>query len=220
MKKQDTYPELTEIVRGSTYKKFFDWLYKAAQLRYTTKDHLNRLNHQFGTKKKLASLKEAGFFTAIKNGDVYVITKKARKVLSDEGYNTAILQDDFNGFSINHELKVTDCLIHLEPNDVFYYDFGYVRPDAIMIFKEPHRYKIVFLEVESEKGNWDLYLNDKKLKYMKLAEDPDIYSKWWKVMCEKLKLPYPEINQFCFWITAFVNKNGEWSGFGLFEGRV
>jgi hypothetical protein len=218
----DKYPDLESVVKGSTYKKFFDWMHIAAQLRYTTKDHLNRLNKQFGTKKKLDSLRESGFLTAIRNGDVYVITEKSRKALEIEGYNTSILQKDFNGLSVNHEVKTTDAILNIINKDqfyaVFYYDFGYVRPDAIVILRQPDAYKIVFLEVEEEKKSWQTYLDDKKQKYCRLAEDKDIYDKWWQVWSNKLKLPYPTIEQFCFWIVACTNTEGEWKGWGLFEG--
>jgi hypothetical protein len=207
----DKYSDLVQTVKGSTYKKFFDWLYMAAQLRYATKDHLNRLSKQFGTKKKLDSLRESGFLTAIRNGDVYVITPKSTKVLEDEGYNISILQKDFNGLSVNHELKITDAILTLQPYAVFYYDFGYVRPDAIVILKRDNAYKIEMLEVEEPKSNWNAYLEDKKLNYTKLASDIEIYEKWWKVWSEKLKLPYPKMDNFCFDVLLY--KDGK-------EGRL
>jgi hypothetical protein len=224
LNQSDRHPDLEPIVRGSTYKKLFDWLYKAAQLRYTTKDHLNRLNHQFGTKKKIQSLIEAGFLTAINSNQVFVITDKTRQALKDEGYNTKILQKEFNGSSVEHELKIVDALFETtlanpELHAIFYYDFGYVRPDAIVVLKKPGAYKIVFLEVEEKKDQWENYLQNKKNNYCRLAEDKDIYEKWWKVWSDKLNLPYPKKEDFCFWIVACTDTKGKWEGWGLFEGR-
>lgn len=213
MLKSDLYPELDPIARGSTYKKLFDWLYSAAQLRYTTKDHLNRLNHQFGTPKKLAKLCEAGF---LMGSEFYVITEKTRGILKAEDYNTRILQKDFNGQVAEHQLKITDFVLKImaEPHfyAVIYPNFTDLIPDACVIFKNGDLLKVEMLEVEEEKGNWLDYLTNKKTAYEKLAHDLDIYHKWWKVWSARLDLPYCQEKYFCFSIRCNAKITQDWEG--------
>lgn len=206
----DTYPELVDIVKGSTWKKFFDWLYKAAQLRYTTKDHLNALSKQFGTPKKLAKLIEAGFLTGVP----YSIAPKAKEILKAEGYNTRTLQKDFNGLELKHALKITDAVLEIMAEPYFYAviypNFTEVIPDACLVFRNSGLLKVEMLEVEAEKPNWEDYLKEKKRKYEALGTNPDIYEKWWQVKCQQLGLPYGR--EFFFSVRCNSKIVKDWSG--------
>ena len=143
--------------------------------------------------------------------------------MTNEGYNTKILQKEFNGTSLEHELKITDAVLDLmgdpEFYAVFYGNFGYVIPDAVVTYRKPDSYKIVFIEVEEPKPDWFDYMEKKKVFYMQLGKDKDVYEKWWKVWSTKLGLPYPQKNKFCFWILMFIRTDGVYQEYGLFEGN-
>ena len=213
---KDKYPDLEDVQAGSTWVKLFNFIYAIASLRYSTQKQLNKVSSQFGTPKKLEKLRKRDYLTAIRNSDVYVITKKTRQLLKDEGYKTDILQADFNGINLNHQLKITDCLVSLIREDdhyaLFYPNFTYLIPDFCLIKKRDDAYKIIFGEVEEEKPNWTDYLNEKREKYNRLAKDRDIYLKWWKVYCEKLGLPYCTEEQFCFSVLVKGNIKKDWEG--------
>lgn len=222
----DKYPELEIFIKGSTWIKLFRFLYDFAQLRYATKEHLNQINNVYGTHKKLTHLVKEKYLS-VKNGDIYHITEKTRKLLGIEGFNTKILQSDFTGEVLKHELKITDCLLKLrkEPNfyGVFYPSFKELKPDACLIYAEKEdykknnskilRYKIQFLEVEDEKGNWEQHLKNKRDKYILLARDFYIWDKWWRHNCERLELPFCKVEDFCFSVLCVANiEPKEWEG--------
>ncbi len=49
------------LLKGSSQKQLLDLLYKAALLRYTTKNQLNHINPKLGTAKKLPHLVDLGY---------------------------------------------------------------------------------------------------------------------------------------------------------------
>lgn len=210
------YPDLEDIQIGSTWTKLFKFLYTAGMLRYSTKEHLNQVSGQFGTPKKLTKLRERGFLTAIRNGDVYVITKKTRLLLEAEGFQIGLLQDDFNGLSVNHELKITDYILQAMQEEFFYFalfpNFTYMRPDALLVYKKSDReYKLVMLEIENEKSNWNDHLEKKRENYQRLSKDIDFYNLW-KSYSEQLGLPYCTMEQFCFSVLVVGNIKFECEG--------
>ena len=211
---KDLYPDLEPIVRGSTWKKLFDWFHLAGMLRYSTQQHLRNigkyglydgqyklqdLGKQFGSKQKIKKFIEIGLLTAVNNA--YKITDKVIQILKDESFNVRILKQA-DGEGTGHELAVSSALVKImrEPHfyAAFYYDFGFLRPDSVVIHKKDSAYKITMLEVEQEKPDWLEYLKDKRDKYNKLAQDEEIYSKWWKVYSEKLGFPFCSQDKFCF----------------------
>ena len=52
----DDYPELVELLKGSSLNQIGELLYRLYQLRYATKDQLNYFNNKLATPKKLKKL--------------------------------------------------------------------------------------------------------------------------------------------------------------------
>lgn len=142
--------------------------------------------------------------------------------MKKEGFSIAHLQSKFTGEIVNHELKITSVILELQPWRVLYptfteppaYTTEYLRPDACLVFKDQNRYKLQFLEVETEKGNWENYLLAKSDKYDKIASDFNTYDKWARFHFQRLGLTLPEIKDFCFSILCVTDKEVDfgWRG--------
>jgi hypothetical protein len=224
MDKATLYPELVEIALKSSYRQIFDLFYTVAQVRYATFKQLHPLNHRVVTKNILVKLTELGYLKAInlvKKEPAYHITEKTRELLEREGYNTKILPKSFTGQSLDHALKITDCILNLQGQSFFYhvfyplfreppkYDREFLRPDFAVVWKNDNLVKLQFGEVEDPKPDWENYLLAKRDKYEKLAQDPNTYAMWWKVISEKLNLPLPKEEDFCFSVLCFKNGQNE-----------
>lgn len=228
MEKSELYPDLEWIENQFTYKQLFDLLYLLAQFRYATFKQLHSINHRVARKGYLVKLSELGYLNIIqpvKNQKAFHITEKTKNILKREGYNTRILQEDFTGKELIHDLKITDCLLKLHGREnfykIFYYRFTYppdwkkefLRPDFCVVWKNDTGYKIQFGEVEEEKSDWERYLLEKKNKYELLAQSEDVFNLWWRVWAEKLKLSLCKKEDFCFSVAIYSNKE-----FNLGEG--
>ncbi len=227
MDKASLHPDLEPIAAVASYKQIFDLLYTVAQVRYATFKQLHPLNHRVATKKNLDNLVSLDYLASVrlvKNTKSFHITEKTRQILEREGFNVNIIQKKFTGFTLEHALKITDCLLNLQAKEnlyqVFYPTFAappdyskeFLKPDACLIWKKDRAYKIEFLEVEEAKPNWAEYLLVKKDKYEQLASDPNIYRIWWKYYAEKLNLPLCKEADFCFSVRCFGNIERDWEG--------
>lgn len=226
MAKSDYYPDLKDIVSGGSYQSFFQWLHNAALMRYTTEEHLKQLHEyagKYATPKKLNTLREAGYIAAIRNGDVFVLTKKGFQALDEQPkLNTSILQRDFRGMDLKHTLEITQALINIRQEEhfftvfyptltVFNSDQRELKPDACIVYRKENAYKIVFLEVENPKPDsyWTEHLEGKHDQYNRIAKDIRTFD-WWKEQAGKLKLPIPVLPDFCFSIRVIGNIKKEW----------
>jgi len=106
MRLPDRYAELAPLVKGSSYQQLFDLLYKAGQLRYSLKSHLNKINPKIGTPKKLQALIDLGYL-ACNNSQVFTITDKTVEALKEQGYNCKILARNLTGEEAKHELEIS-----------------------------------------------------------------------------------------------------------------
>jgi len=225
--KASLHPDLEPIAAVASYKQIFDLLYIVAQVRYATFKQLHPLNHRVATKKNLDSLVSLDYLASVplvKNTKAFHITEKTREILEREGFNTKLLQKKFTGQTLEHALKITDCLLNLQAKENFYqvfyptfktppdYHSDFLKPDACVVLKRDGAYKIEFLEVEEEKPNWAEYLLVKKEKYEQLARDPNIYRIWWKYYADKLNLPLCKEADFCFSVVCFGNVKKNWEG--------
>jgi len=210
MEKTVKYPDLQPLTKGSSFKHVFDFLYKAAQLRYTNYEILNKVSNKLGTPKKLSKFVELGYLVRNK-GDIFTVSEQSLRVLEAEGYSCKILKPA-QGEGNEHNLKVAEAVLSFNYYAVLYPHFGDLIPDACVIETREREYKITFLEIEQEKDGWRGYLEAKKEKYDKLARDVDIYEKWWKVWSEKLGLPFCKMENFCFGVSCFGNIKRDWEG--------
>ena len=223
MKLSERYPDLNLLTAGSSFSQLFNLLYTASLLRYTTKEHLNQINHKLGTPRKLQILAESGYLTC-KNSKVFVITDKTRRLLEEQGYTCKILAKKITGETAEHELLIASVILDMMKDDNFYsvfyptfmeppnYDRDFLKPDACVIFKKERQYKISFLEVENEKPGWEAYLQAKQEKYETIGRDYNTYGKWWKFWSEKLRLPYCNQDSFCFSVLCTGDIERNWEG--------
>lgn len=102
---------------------------------------------------------------------------------------------------------------------LLYPHFGYIIPDALLVRKNGNRYKLDFLEIEAKKPNWDEYLEDKRLSYLKLASSKEVYLKWCDY-CELLNWDKPSIIDFNFSVTFIGNIKKDWEDYFIFKERL
>jgi len=206
MDKPTLYPDLEPIAKNASYKQIFDLLYTLSLVRYATFKQLHSVNHRVCTKKNLVKMAEFGYLSQTKN-NVFFTTQKTWELLQGEGYNTKIIQKNLTGETLEHELKITDVLLKLQPWRIFYPTFIDLVPDACVIYlREDGFYKIEFLEVEEPKPNWDEYLKRKQDAYFVLSKDFNLWDKWWRRWHRLLDLPFCLVEDFKF--TYRVVRNG------------
>lgn len=88
----------------------------------------------------------------------------------------------------------------------------WLRPDALLVRHdhENNRYKLTFLEIEAKKPDWHNYIEQKRLKYLRLAKDIEFYNMW-LILAAKLGYPQPDISsiKFSVYIIGNIQKNFE-----------
>ncbi len=199
-----------------------------AQVRYITFKQLKTVKkpwaQHIATRPRLKHLSDLGYLEPTPRG-AYTITPKAFDFLDRNGYNTSYLQKRTRGQGNDHDLKITDYILSLQedPNffTVFYPVFNkppnydsekLLEPDACIIYQRQDAYKIVFLEVETEKAGWEQHLLDKQIKYQQLAHDHNTYERWWAFQAKKIGLPICTPQNFCFSILCLGSRNYDWPG--------
>ncbi|MDY6895448.1 MAG: hypothetical protein SVO01_08565 [Thermotogota bacterium] len=220
MKLETQYPDLAPIVKGASFNQLFQLFWMLAQVRYATRGQLNAVNSKLGTAKKLHHLFTTGYLS-VKNG-VHSITRKTLQILHDQNYVTAHIQQKLQGGGA-HELSVTDAVISEKPDFVLFPSFkrppdyfdDFLIPDACLIHKFENGYQIQFLEVENPKGHWEDYLSSKKVKYEVIANDYNLYDKWWRLHSERLGLQFPEVDQFKFTVLCYSKLKFDWPGWSF-----
>jgi len=210
MKPDDLTDFFTEAANNERLLLMF---WTIAQVRYITFPQLKTVKkpwaQHIATRPKLKQLSEKNYLdTPAPN--LYTPTLKTLDYLHNHGYNTAHLQKRWRGEGTGHSLKITDALLPImdEPHffTVFYptftapprYEEKFLEPDACLIYKRDDAFKLVFLEVEEEKGAHEQYLEAKQSRYNQIAADPNTFEKWWRHWADKLRLPVPKQEQFGF----------------------
>lgn len=184
------------------------------------------------TRPRLSQLSEMGYIDVIEK-DVYTITLKGLKYLSNNDHNTKYIKPRTRGHGGAHSLKLTEAILAVmdEPYffTVFYptftkppeYTDRFLEPDACIVYKKEDAYRLVFLEIETDKPDWENYLLEKKHKYDTVGKSYETYSVWWRKFSQQLDLAYPASpSDFCFSVLCIPNKqlNYNWSGW-RFETR-
>ena len=209
------HTDLAELVRGASWKQLFSTLYRLALVRYGTHRLLNPVNIKIATKRKLKKLVNLGYLSVNPTG-VYTVTPKCLNLLKEHGYNTKILQKDFTGQGTGDTLVKSAVILNImrDPDfySVFYPNFTYLIPDACIVYKKGDKARLAFLEVEQEKGNWQMYLEKKRENYLKLAREVEVYSKWWKRWSGLLDMNYCKPEEFCFSVLCYSDIRFHWEG--------
>lgn len=196
-----------------TKPRLLDALYTIGLVRYATQKQLKSVKKSWVThictKQALEQLIELKYIGRNGSG-AYFLLDKSFRLLGENGFNTEHLTKRLQGQGNEHDHAVTDVLLKItgEPDffTVFYpiftappnYDKDFLIPDACIVLKRDDAYKLKFLEVETPKGNWSDYLEDKRLKYQRIASDYNTWDRWWRKWSAKLNLPMCDVNDFCF----------------------
>jgi hypothetical protein len=215
MNLNDKYPELADLVKGASYNQLFQLLYKVALIRYATPEHLKRINPKIGTVNKTARLNELGFLRTCSTG-VSVITDNGLNLIRENGYDIDHIAKKLQGDGSGDEPVIGSVILDLmdEPDfhTVFYPHFDFLIPDCAVVWKKDGKVKLQFVEVETKKGNWQEYLEKKKVNYELIARDFNIYDKWWRRWSDILRLPLCPIENFCFSVRCYADLKNDWPG--------
>ncbi|MFH1052773.1 MAG: hypothetical protein V1779_17775 [bacterium] len=154
----------------------------------------------------------------IANQNTYDILKI--KKIKKDFIDISLLPEIPKGKGDINELNNTDVFIQALKLPDFYFllypNFEYLIPDALMVLKQNYQYKLVFIEVEAQKPNWDSYLENKLQNYIKLSQNIDVYNYWISV-APKLKLRIPTIDEFKFTVAIIGNITKDWGDCFIFR---
>lgn len=212
---------LIPLKSGGSFKLMWELFYTTRLLKYSTPQHLKSTKHTFSkicSKAKLHALCEMGYLEN-PDGDVFIATNKVMPVIKQVGYITKLLPDKPKGKGGINELKNTDvfvdCLKHPLYKALLFPRFPlekpYIVPDALLVLAKDNKYKLMFLEIESEKPKWKNYLERKKENYKRLAQDSKVFS-YWMTTAPLLDLKIPDKNRFCFCVACIGKIKADWSG--------
>ena len=208
---------------GGSFKLLWDMLYHIQLLKYIRRTQLKDIDSRYSkicSEKKFNKLLDLGL---IKNtqGKIFTSTYKSLCLLKQLKYPTQTLPKNISGDGSINELNNTEVFIQaLKLPDfltLLYPDFEYIKPDALLVRRIKEKYKLEFLEIEASKSNWDNWLENKRINYLKLAGEKRVFS-YWVSQCKLLDLPIPDIMNFRFSVSIIgdIKKNfGE--GFNFME---
>ena len=184
-------------------KLLWDMLKDIRLLKYVRRTQLKDIKPLYSkicSKDKINTLIELKLIRYTRE-DVLVSSATSLRALRKLGYNTEILPRDSDGNGDINELNNTEVFIQAlklpDYKALLYPNFEYLIPDALVVRGTKERYKLEFLEVEASKSNWNDWLENKRINYLKLAQDKHAYS-YWKEQCNYLDLSVPNINDFRF----------------------
>lgn len=196
-------PELESVLNkpaGAGWSLLWHLFFYTRMLKYVHIKQFKQINTSFNkiaTRKKLRILCELGYFREVRE-QVYIATNKVIPILKQAGLPTSILPNQSTGKGEINEMNNTETLIQATNLKHFYallyYDFVYLRPDALLVLnnEKEKKYKLVFIEIEARKPNWNSYLQNKRDNYIRLAKDKIFYD-YWKIASEKLSLRCPPL---------------------------
>lgn len=230
--------ELVDVKKGATWQNIYDTLWHIATVRYVTREQLKNAfpekvwRKKCVTPKKLNILIEKQFLNQFENGAL-TLTAKGLKLLKEySNYNSNIIRLP-QGKGEKDTLYNTNVLLQaIQLPDfyaLFYPEFyenktdnqPFLVPDGALVLKREQKAKLIFLEIEREKPDWQNHLEDKKWKYEVLAEKKETWQVWWWNSCKKIKLMHCPINEFGFTVWCIGNKllTHDWSGWE-FDTRI
>jgi len=165
---------------GGSYELMYDMLFYTRLLKYVTPLQLKEVNPRFSKICSKAKLNELVNLKILSESNgIYRTNDFVVDVLKESGKNTKLLPKSVNGGGTINETNNTDVFIQaLKLSDyagLFYPDFGYLRPDALLI-RVRDGIKFEFLEIEAQKPNWESYIATKKTNYEKLSRDIKVYN--------------------------------------------
>jgi hypothetical protein len=202
--------------KNKSFKLIWDIIYYTRLLKYVHQKQYKEIRDRLrlaATKKTLSQLCSLNYLKEV-DRLVFCTTDKAIELLNKVkyrvplGYGLDLLPEEPVGKAGINEMNNTDVFIEaLKLQDYYallYPHFEYLVPDALLVQKNDHAYKLTFLEVEKPKSNWQTYLEDKKQKYLRLSQDINFYNYWLNTSL-KLGLTMPELKNLKFSICIVGN---------------
>jgi len=200
--------DIIPLESGGSFKLLWDMIYHIRLLKYVRQSQIHLINKRYSkicTKDKLERLIEFGLLTNTYL-DVYIATNLTLPLLKNLGYNINLLPRAVSGEGQINELNNTEVFISalklpdfkalLYPTFMFN-DKPFLKPDALLVRAKGNKYKLEFLEVEASKPLWENWVEEKRVKYLFLAQDRQAYS-YWKAQCAYLDITPPDIKDFKF----------------------
>lgn len=221
--------ELQEIKKGTTWEKIYDCLWVIATVRYTTYDQLKKYfpnetwRKHVATKKKLKLLTEKEFLRQSPDG-VLMATRKTVRLLQDYSDKNYKILKIPKGQGQRDSLYNTDTLLQImllpSFHALFYPVFHeskkddqpFLIPDGAIVFKKDNLARLVFLEIENSKPDWQGYLEQKRWKYMAIAAKKETWEEWWQEQCIKLDLKFCSLEEFGFSVWCIGEFEENWMG--------
>lgn len=201
---------------GGSFNQFFRMLYHIRLLKYIRQSHLKLYNPKKLSNPpyaKYCALDKLKFLVKLEllhnpQDDIFIAKDSVLPHLNYFGFDVSLLPEESKGKGEINEINNTEVFIQALNMPLFrtllYHSFGYIRPDALLVRMDGSKYKLDFLEVEASKSSWDNWIEDKRINYLKLAQDKQVYDYWLSV-CETLNIPRPSIKDFKFSV-LFVGK--------------
>jgi len=223
--------ELADVKKGATWQNIYDTLWHIATVRYVTRDQLKKAFPNKVWRKKIATPKKIGIllkkhFLNQSENEALTLTAKGLKLLKEySNYNTSILKLA-QGKGEKDTLYNTDVFLQAFKLDDFYTLFypefyenktdsqPFLIPDGAVVLKRDNLAKLIFLEIEREKPDWETHIQGKRWKYETIAEREETWSEWWKESCGLLKIKHCSIKDFGFviWCIGKYRPENHWSG--------
>lgn len=205
------YPDLEPLAKGGSFSLVIQHLYYAHLLRYSTPDMLKELSKsvKVATKKKLQYLTDQSYL--VNHDGIFTTTNKTLSLLIKFGYNPALLPlpAEGRGAEIYNQEALVKLLVRPDFKALLYPNFGYLIPDGLLILQDGSRYALNFIEIEARKPKWAEYLEDKREKYNRLAEDEQAYQ-YWQFMSQHLGLKCPPASGFKFGVWCIGSIRRDW----------
>ena len=196
---------LVNVENGGTWANLWRLFYYTRLFKYIHWRQYKKFNpfmFKLSAKWKLNELCERGFlFSPGKN--IYCATKKVEPILREANLPefVFIFPNISDGDGYINEINNTEVFIELSKQKDFYTllypNFGYLRPDSLLVEKRDNEYRLTCLEIEAKKPNWDKHIKEKLINYNDLSKDRQFYD-WWCVQCDLLGFKKPKIEEFKF----------------------
>ena len=221
--------DLKEIQDGATWQNIYDLLWHIATVRYASYNQLFEVNKhkvwrkKIGTKNKLNRLADKGYLKKNENLAFSVTPKAVALLKTYSDYNTDIIKLPL-GKGERDTLYNAQVLLRImclpEFFAVFYSEFyekpgdnqPFLIPDGVLVLQKKGKAKLVFLEIERKKPDWEGHLSGKKWKYEKIAERPETWTKWWRKWCRLLNISHCPIDEFGFTVWCIGDFTADWPG--------
>lgn len=211
---------------NASFELIWNMFWDIRLLKYVRQSDLKLINPDYTkicSKNKLLELCQQGYLRTV-DEDIFVATDEVLDILKLAGKNISLLPRSIDGAGNINDINNTSVFIEAMNLPHYYHLFfprfplekPYLIPDALLVLKDTDKYKLIFLEIEAGKSNWDTYLENKHQNYLRLASDIKAYN-YWCNCCAKLGWTKPDINDFKFSVMIIGHIKKEWESCFIFK---